>query len=154
MNSLKLIFILCVFPVLSWGQTTQLGLGAILGNPTGVSGEVLLDHEQSVDFALAWSSSSYSGIHLHSDYLITRQQVGKAGTMPVDVYFGIGGRFVFINKGKEEDKVAIGPRAPIGVALKTVEPNLKFFAELALVLDLTPDTEADLDIGVGGRYYF
>lgn len=153
MNAFKILVLSLAFPALTWAQS-QIGIGAIIGNPTGVSGELVMNDQEAIDMALAWSSGSDAGMHVHGDYLLTRPQIGKAGTMPVDLYYGIGARFMFIRNGKHEDKVAFGPRAPLGVAMRTQDPNLKFFAELALVLDLVPDTEADLDIGIGVRYYF
>ncbi|MFA6237179.1 MAG: hypothetical protein WC635_07625 [Bacteriovorax sp.] len=130
-------------------------LGVILGAPTGISGKMSLGNNRSVDAALAYSLSHNLGLVFHADYLIENARSFSINApQPLELYFGIGARVAAVDKGEHKDDVAVGPRAPIGISYTINNPNLYFFGELALVLNLIPDTDVDLDGAVGVRYRF
>jgi hypothetical protein len=60
-------------------------------------------------------------------------------------------RDVFTERRRE---AYIGPRAPVGLSYNFRKVPIEVFGEIALVLDLIPATGADLDLALGGRYYF
>ncbi len=130
-------------------------LGVILGAPTGISGKVNLKFKRSIDMALAYSLTDKQGLNLHADYLIENayQFVTKKGK-PLDLYYGIGARLVSLQSGKHDGEIALGPRAPIGLNYFLVDPKLDIFGELALAFDVFPDTNLDLEGGLGIRYRF
>ncbi len=129
-------------------------LGAILGNPTGLSGKMDLDKNEALDGAFSWSLGSHAGTEVHVDYLRIRPQSIEAGDTWIDLYYGIGGRLISLSSDDNRGKLAIGPRAPIGLSHELADPRIQFFGEVALVLNLTPSTSADIDLGVGARYRF
>ena len=45
-------------------------------------------------------------------------------------------------------------QAPLGLSYKISNPNLEFFGELALAFDIAPETNLDLEGGLGIRYRF
>ncbi len=65
-----LIFLAAVLPGLLSAQEKDFGVGAILGEPTGVSLKKWLGARTAIDGALAWSFANESGFHLHADYLV------------------------------------------------------------------------------------
>ncbi|NOT80381.1 MAG: hypothetical protein HOP07_15410 [Bacteriovoracaceae bacterium] len=133
----------------------ELQLGVILGAPTGMSAKLSLGNNRSVDAALAYSLSKDLGLEFHADYLIEKAQSFYINAPePLELYFGIGLRLAEIDRGKYDNDVAIGPRAPVGVTYTISNPNLQFFGELALILNVVPDTDVDLDAGLGVRYRF
>jgi hypothetical protein len=130
------------------------GLGVIIGDPTGISGKDYLNKERAVDGALGWSSG---GFHLHGDYLIHKPNVFQIDRYPVNLYYGLGARFISWKDNRphhEDDKSSFGPRAPVGLNLNFNDPAIEVFVELALVLEVIPSTDADVDFGIGGRFYF
>lgn len=129
-------------------------LGAIVGDPTGVSGKLDVSSTEAFDGALSWSSGSRSGVQVHGDYLRIMPGSVSAGDTEIDFYYGVGARLIAIDKNDHKGKIGLGPRAPIGLKHELSDPNVEFFGEVALVLDLIPSTAADLDIGVGARYRF
>lgn len=130
-------------------------LGVILGSPTGISGKLSLGNNRSIDAALAYSIAHDLGLEFHADYLIENAHSFSINApQPLELYFGMGVRIAVVDKGRHEDDLAIGPRAPIGVSYTISNPNLQFFGELALVLNIIPDTDVDLDGGIGVRYRF
>jgi hypothetical protein len=70
------------------------------------------------------------------------------GNLPL--YFGGGFRF-FKQEHKDNE---LGIRIPVGVEYQFENLPIGAFAELAPVVDLTPDTDLDLEGGIGIRYFF
>jgi len=133
----------------------ELQLGVILGAPTGFSSKLSLGNNRSIDAALAYSLAHDMGLEFQADYLIERNYAFLINAPePLELYFGIGARFATITKGKHENDLALGPRAPIGVTYTINNPNVCFFAELALILNIIPETDVDLGAGIGARFRF
>ena len=127
----------------------ELGVGIILGEPTGLSAKKWLSSEHAVDAGLAWSFSHDTSIQVHGDYLYHRVRAFATedirGRIPF--YFGIGGRAIL-----GEDSV-VGVRFPVGVGRTLSSAPVELFLEIVPVLDLAPDTDFDLNGALGFRYY-
>ncbi|WP_413294122.1 hypothetical protein ACLSU7_03265 [Bdellovibrio sp. HCB185ZH] len=133
----------------------EYALGAMIGDPIGFSGRMSLNDQNSVDAFLGASGGTFRGLQLHSTFLFDKFQsweMAKEG--PMNLYLGIGARVIFINDGKYDGDVAFGPRAPVGMTYMWADPKVEFFAEAALILDVSPKVDADLDIGAGARFRF
>lgn len=154
----KKMKILCLMMFFLFAQSTyarDYQLGVVLGSPTGLSGKVALENNRSIDGALAYSLADDLGLELHADYLIEHaRSFSINGSGPFELYYGIGARMVSIKKGKNDGDLAIGPRAPVGINYLLNNPNLELFAELALAFDVIPETNLDLEGGIGVRYRF
>lgn len=130
-------------------------IGVVLGDPTGLSGRFGLDGQHSLEGAIAYSTGSRSGLHVHTTYLRDNARTFSVeNSGPIEMYYGIGLRVIAIDSGKHDGEVAVGPRAPLGLLYNINNPNLEIFGELSLALDLVPDTDVDLDAGIGMRYRF
>jgi hypothetical protein len=154
MKILLAVFFLLFTQISSAREEYQLGV--VLGSPTGISGKIGLGNNRSLDAALAYSLLARDlGLGFHVDYLVENARVFsiKSGP-PLALYFGIGARIAVIERGRHEDDLAIGPRAPIGLSHTMSNPNLQFFGEFALDLDIIPDADVDLEAGLGVRYRF
>lgn len=151
----RLLAIAICFLVQSSFAREEYQLGVVLGAPTGLSGKMSLGGNRYIDAAFAYSLADDLGLELHADYLVENAHAFHINAAsPVMLYFGIGGRVAVIDKGRHDGDLAFGPRAPIGLNYKMVNPNLEFFGELALCMDLVPDTNTDLEGGLGVRYRF
>lgn len=123
----------------------ELGLGAMLGEPTGVSVKFWTGNETAIDVGAAWSLSGRNeALHLHSDLLF---HSWFADTENLAFYYGIGGRVIFANEAQA------GVRVPIGLTYVFDGP-FDLFVEAVPILDLTPDTDFAGNGAVGIRYYF
>jgi hypothetical protein len=131
-----------------------LSVGAIVGDPTGISALYRTAENRGYDGSLSYSTGGKSGTQLHVDYLVIGDKVITAGDTDLDVYYGVGGRMITISSGDNKGKVSLGGRAPVGLLHIIQDPRLELFAEMALILDLFPGTAADFDLGVGARYRF
>lgn len=134
------------------------GLGVILFGPTGFSGNYYLNHKYSVDGAVAWGLGERNqSIYLHSTLLYHNRDLFKISRTKLDVFFGGGARVVSWrdypgNKRKEETQ--FGARGALGTGYEFKDPSIEVFGELSLTMNVVPETNADIDIGLGARYYF
>lgn len=150
----------------SWGQGSGFGVGAIVGDPTGISLKKWISEARAIDGAVAWSLDDEEELQLHADYLFhygdllrNDPKSSTSGTMPV--YYGIGAVVKFIDdddnqgqgNGDDEDEFA-GVRLPVGLNYVMKNHPLDFFAELVPVLQLIDETDFELDAGLGVRYWF
>ena len=122
-----------------------LGVGIILGEPTGVTTKAWLTPETAFVLAAAWSFTDEDGMGFHGDYLIHNDNAFRgAGRFPFT--YGLGAR---VKLGGEDP--VVGVRVPLGVSFFPSQP-WELFLELAPILDVTPDTEPGLGAAVGLRY--
>jgi hypothetical protein len=148
---MKLIITLCalVLSLSVFATDNRLGLGAMFGNPTGLSGKYWLDDTHAVDAGMGLALGSGSDFSLHSDYLFHKEDFLYLNDVhPLDLYYGIGGRMAF------SDSIEIGARVPVGVAYKINDKAADIFAEVAPILDFIGRQGLELHLLVGSRYFF
>lgn len=124
-------------------------LGIIIGEPTGLSFKAWLGTTTAVDFGVAWSFKDDGHLHLHGDYLLHNFGFFDVDQGEFPYYIGIGGRVRF-----DDDDSRIGIRLVMGAEYYHASMPLGFFFELVPVFDLAPETEMDINGGVGIRYVF
>ncbi|HKK49058.1 MAG TPA: hypothetical protein VJ932_08165 [Alkalispirochaeta sp.] len=140
----RIIVVLVLAAVIATGSVAaDTGVGVILGDPTGIS--ALFGNRVAV--AAAWSLNSY--VHLHADlWLLNRPLVD-----PLSWYFGVGGTVQILGNEEDSDDLRLGARIPFGIQWYVL-PRLELFAELAPGISVIPETDADIDGGIGLRYHF
>ncbi len=134
-----------------------LGLGIIIGEPTGLSLKTWLSGNKAFAAGVAWSFSSDATFHFHADYLIHRFDLIHTpelqGSMPV--YYGIGARFKLKDDNKRRDNDdKLGIRFPLGLSYLPPQTPLDVFLEIVPILDIVPDTSVGFNAAIGIRYYF
>ena len=128
-------------------QAGLLGLGIMAGSPTGGTVKYWLDGRQALDAAIGFSGN----LQVHGDYLWHAWDVfpptegGRLGG-----YLGLGMRL----RNRENDNMAIGVRAPLGVAYWVKRYPLELFVELVPIFDFNADHALDLNGVMGLRVYF
>ena len=126
------------------------GVGAILGEPTGVSLKGWLNDKAAVDGAVAWSFDKHDSLQLHADYLYHNFDLLPVAKGSLALYFGVGGRVLFDDR--KDDRFGI--RGPIGLTYMFDKAPVDIFVEVAPIMDLAPSTKFDLNGGIGVRFYF
>jgi hypothetical protein len=124
-------------------------LGLILGEPTGFSAKFWTTANTAFDLGLAWSFGDGGHFHVHADYLFHNFNFFEVDSGNLPIYFGIGGRA----RIQDEDS-RIGLRVSIGIEYILENNPFSFFFEIAPVVDFAPETEADVNGGIGVRYIF
>ncbi len=130
------------------------GLGLIVGEPTGVSTIYNLDDSQSIDAGIGWSFTNSGKFHLHTDYLRHFHSIIDVDSGSVDMHYGLGARIKMEENNKKEDETYFGVRIPVGLDYNFENMPIDIFLEAALIVDLAPETRADFNAGIGGRWYF
>jgi len=126
------------------------GVGLIVGEPTGVSMKYWLDNSTAIDAALAVSlSDNNNPFQFHADYLVH----SKRSITPSELkgrfpwYYGIGGRI------KNSHETEVGVRVPVGITYLFADTPTDLFAEIAPVLDVAPTVRLGLNGAAGIRFY-
>ncbi len=153
-RSVWLVFLLGVAGA-SWAESPQpgsardFGVGAIVGDPTGLSAKYWFTRTRAVDMALAWDlSGSDDRLEIHSDHLwhfdldVSRMQ----GRLPL--YVGVGGRLLTGHDAR------LGVRVPFGICYMFPRVPIELFGEIVPLFDLTPDSDTSVNGGAGVRFYF
>lgn len=135
-----------------------LGIGVIVGEPTGLSVKKWISPTHAIDGALAWSFSENDSFQIHADYLFHDFNVVKIQPGRLPLYAGLGVRVKVKSDdnghGRNEDDALIGIRVPFGLSYLLDRSPLDLFAEIVPILDVAPDTDFDLNLAVGARFYF
>ncbi len=137
-----------------------LGVGVIVGEPTGVSIKKWIGETRAIDAAAAWSFSENGSFQFHADYLFHNfsllRQNEFSGRLPV--YYGIGGRIKIrdANDGNDrnDNDALVGIRIPVGISYLFAEAPVDLFVEIVPIFDVVPDTDLDINAAIGVRYYF
>ncbi len=146
--ALMLIILGCLAG-LSFGQNGDIGLGIILGEPTGLSAKMWTGKTTAFDAGAAWSFvSSGTFFQIHGDFLFHNFDLFKVETGKMALYYGFGGRVKFA------DLTIVSVRVPIGISYQFEKTAIELFLEVVPMLDLVPATEVGISGGAGFRYYF
>lgn len=131
------------------GNEGDKGLGIIIGDPTGVSFKAWINSKHAFDLALAWTVERNDALHIHGSYLYHNNDFFNPNRGRMPLYYGIGGRVK-----ANSNRTSVGVRIPFGFEYLFQGAPLGLFLEVAPILDLTPNTELDINSGVGVRFYF
>lgn len=137
-----------------------IGIGVIVGEPTGLSLKKWIGDDRAMDAGIGWSFSENDSLHLHADYLFHRFDLISDPEMKgkLSPFFGIGARVKLKEenngKGANDDDALVGVRAPLGLSYLFSDALFEVFAEIVPVLDIAPDTDFALNAAIGARLYF
>lgn len=137
-----------LIPSFLTAQDRGIGLGIILGEPTGVSFKNWVGRREALDVAVAWSFEGEGAIHIHADYLFHNFRLFHIEKGDLVLYYGIGARV------KTVHKTQVGVRIPLGLSYLFEKDPIEIFFELGPIMNLTPKTLFRMTTGVGVRYYF
>jgi hypothetical protein len=146
---MKKLFFCLVLLFSAIGEAKGLGLGFSLGNPTGLNFKQNLDGNKAVDGGIGWSLGKNHHTSIHSDYLFHNDSALYYNDVhPLDLYYGIGGRMKFA------DDIELGVRLPVGVLHQVEGGKSDVFGEIAPIWKFISRQGIDLNLLIGGRYYF
>ncbi|TES93548.1 MAG: hypothetical protein E3J87_01985 [Candidatus Cloacimonadota bacterium] len=150
----KVLLSFAIFLLLcSMLSSSQLGLGIIIGAPTGFSLKFWQTKKTALDLALAWNFDKY--FHIHGDYLY-HFPLRLEGVSPSTLctYLGIGARLKFKSNERDENKSLLGIRGVGGLEFLPKGVPLDVFLEIAPVMNIVEETKLDIEGGIGIRYTF
>lgn len=133
----------------------NVGVGAIVGDPTALDLKLRFDTMNAVQVRAGWSFADpyRDRFVLMSDYVlhfpILYSETKEAGLLTP--YVGVGGK---LGLSEEPNPVTVGVRAPLGVAFMIAALPLEVFLEVVPGVHVVPDVDVLVDAGVGARVYF
>lgn len=140
---------------LSFGESKHnIGLGVILGEPTGVSFKLWSSQKVGFDAGAAWSFSGGEYFQIHGDMLFHNFELFKVETGRMSLYYGVGARIKFGEDAEGGNETTFSARIPVGLTYEFEKTPIELFLEFVPMLDLIPRTEFRLAGGIGARYYF
>lgn len=133
-------------------QPGNFGLGAIIGDPTGIHVKVWNQETRSWNFAAAWSAGVNDRLVLQGDHVFYDYDLLDVDTNDgeLPIYYGLG----FHLRMSEETDSELGIRVPLGISWVFAEAPLDVFFEIAPSVNLYPETDFEMHGGIGLHYYF
>lgn len=128
------------------GKGGDLGVGVVIGDATGPTFKYFTSNTTAIDVGLGFSSDfeAYADYLWHGWDIFPRPQQGLFGA-----YVGVGPRYK--ERKKDDD---FGLRTIAGVDYWIEQVPFEIFLEGGPWFIFTPDTDTELDLEVGVRYYF
>jgi hypothetical protein len=131
-------------------NTADIGLGLIIGDPTGVNGKYMLSEEFAIDAAVGFGVIGGGHLAIHSDFMWQFDlEQWPAGSL--DFYLGVGPK---LGIGRKKEEFLLGARAPVGVSFLFTGAPLDIFVEVAAGLWIVEKVGFDIDAAIGVRYWF
>jgi hypothetical protein len=133
-----------------------LGVGIILGEPTGICAKLYLKDDQAIQ-AAAGSAFIGGGLQLHADYVFHPVILQDKDTFVLPAYIGPGVRLIEYSGGSgSPSHFALGLRVVGGLLFDFKTVPLYTFLEVAGVgeYDFKKGFGLALNVGAGVRYYF
>lgn len=124
-----------------------IGLGAFVGEPTGLSAKIWQGRTNAIDVLLGWSIN-HNYMHAIADYVWHNYNLIPVSKGQFPLYYGLGGSFVLSNNPSG------GIRMVAGLEYLMADAPLDVFFEVAPVAVIFPDPGIDLNAGLGMRYFF
>ncbi|HLU65496.1 MAG TPA: hypothetical protein VKZ63_04445 [Kofleriaceae bacterium] len=163
----------------------DLGIGVQVGGPTGLNGKYYMD-QIALQFGVGLVERGWDdGTHAHLDVLWHPLVLARERSFTMPLYFGVGGRILEDDNGDWyhchggtcyddfDDDLHVGVRVPVGLLMAFHNVPIDAFLELAPVVDIIHDDDADyfchdghchedwddddrisLYVTLGARYYF
>lgn len=124
-----------------------IGLGAFVGEPTGLSAKIWQGRTNAIDCLLGWSLQ-HNYLHAIADYVWHNYSLIPVSKGQFPLYYGLGGSFVLANNPSG------GVRMVVGLEYIMADAPLDVFLEVAPVAVIFPDPGIDLNAGLGMRFFF
>lgn len=150
------VFIMC--PRLADAQG-RVGIGFIIGDPTGFSLKYKISNMNSLDGALGFSP--FDRFRIHADYLwISRPFSDQqfSFTYGAGVAIGFGSSDYIVSRGRHvyfsrDVPTGFGVRVPVGLSYMIPRSPVELTLELAPMVIFAPDGGVGIDGGLAVRFY-
>ena len=128
-------------------QDSGIGIGMIIGEPTGLSAKLWTTERTAIDAGVAWSFTGSGYLRVHSDLLWHNHAIDvDTGILPI--YYGVGAKLLLASE------LGLSIRVPVGLAYLFESAPIDLFAELVPGLNLLPRAGFGIDAAIGVRYFF
>lgn len=133
------------------GEGGAFGVGAMAGEPIGISAQVRLGAPRlgsAFNLAVGLQLLEDNALYAHGDYVVLLAELVRTPSLALSFYAG-GGLFYRDTAGPR-----MGVRVPLGLQLDLRATRVHFFGESALRVSLVDELGAGVGGAVGVRYFF
>ena len=130
-------------------KSSGLGLGFVLGEPTGLSLK-LWQPQRSPSYVFVFGVEGPSHFHFHADF-VWHFPLSSAQDLDFLLYLGPSVEVEEVGP-RDDERLAVGPRFVLGPELLFRQVPLDLFFDFAVGFHVVPDFDEDLDFGVGLRF--
>jgi hypothetical protein len=158
--SIRTLVVIAALSFAAAPARAEVGIGAFIGEPTGLDFKLDLARRSSLDILVGyyshWRHYGLDGAYGHVTYLV-QPMVARGSSVLVPLRLGIGGA-IFDQSGHFDGDVNLAARVPFELGLRFRRTPLEIYFEIALkvtVIDGEPydHDPVDLDGGIGIRFY-
>ena len=154
-----LIGILALYTSLLYNQAQAktVGLGAVLGAPTGFSVNLFMNEKQTIHTTMAWDldDDDEDELQLASHYSWRRHDFAENN---LGWFYGAGARLVILDENhrsnRDHDDFLLGPSVTSGLFYEFDGVPVEIFVKANLTINIVEDTDSDVDAMLGGHYNF
>ncbi|MEI7640300.1 MAG: hypothetical protein WCJ46_02155 [bacterium] len=147
---LFVLLILTLFGSSTFAWKKDVGLGIVLGVPSGITAKFWQSEETAIDAAATWG---WGIMEVQGDYIWHRFDMVKVESGSLPLYIGAGAYAGFWTNGNWHGRAEVGLRMPIGLAYLFTDSPLEIFLEVAPSLSISPAVGLSVGGGIGARYY-
>lgn len=158
---MKLILILLLALTSNLAMAKTWGLGAVLGDPTGLSANYFLSETRTIHSILAYDIDGDDDLFLASHYTWRRPTDINLETFTLGWFYGAGAQLEYHDHShhhrhyhRHDDRLNIGPSGTLGLFHEFKEVPLELFLKSNLTVYIVNDTDADADVMLGLHYNF
>jgi hypothetical protein len=145
---LFIVLLLVLAAQVGFSQSSGIGLGLAIGNPTGIDCKGWITRSGALHLSIGWPDlSSHGGTALSAEYLWHAHVFRSRERFPL--FYGVGG---FFGVGGGVDIIAA--RGIFGIEWWPRGSNFDIFLQLMPALYFEPNSEFDFDFQLGARYFF
>ncbi len=150
----RVLSVVAVFAALLFSQEAfaqrapgSVGIGAQIGEPSGVTLLVYNPQRTSYDFLAAWDMDDFFFLNSHA---LFEQHFGRSNR--AHFFYGPGAFIGLRDRSNDrDDEVVVGVSGRVGVGY--LFDRFEVYAQLTPRLALSPSTDGDFGGGVGFRFY-
>ncbi|HWU86858.1 MAG TPA: hypothetical protein VN253_06270 [Kofleriaceae bacterium] len=139
------------------GDKGTIGVGIVIGEPTGICGRLYLKDDQAIQAAVG-AAFIGGGFQVHADYAFHPYVLQTRETFVLATYVGPGVRVIQYSDGRNNSFFALGLRAVGGLLFDFKDNPLDAFVEVSGVFEYGFQSGEGfglaLNAGAGVRYYF
>lgn len=138
-----------------------IGVGAVLGTPTGFNLQVALGESAALDFVIGGGFYYSRHFYSHAQFLWNfKLKQWDVGTLSLHVGGGLEVHHYFRNyywywdgRGNRK-RTGLAVRVPVGVSFAFKKVPVDVFNEIAPAVHVYPDARFGFSFTIGGRYWF
>ena len=140
---------------------TNLGLGLVLGTPSGISARIATGNSNSINVILGYDVNQNDNryyrnnccndrgvLYMGADYVWYNYNLIHVSQGRLPLYYGPGVNVVI------SDYSSIGIRGVVGLEYQFANAPFDLFLEIGPGVNIIPNTAVGVDAGFGGRYFF